>query len=719
MSLLSTLFDSMVEKTHVETKAQDDSQKWIASSVRVFEGGRGQLGGKPWPFNYRAAMVQAQSWVYAAAFGNARTAAAIPLRLYVRGRRKKSGKVVHPEYERDLDEGGGAKELQHRSRAPKAKTKKYLQGGHPTHRPSMGVQTKVMAFGEDFQEVTEHPLLELFRRVNPYTNGFQFDVLRFACQELTGNFYMHPVMGSVRGHLQPLELYPMLPHWVEVKVAQPDDPELIQGYVYGADLTVRQDFSADEVIHFKYPNPRDLIYGLGKVEAAWSVLHLHHANRQSNITFFENNARPDFLVIAKPGTTSDQMDRFDSKLKRMGRGAANAAKFLTITGDVDVKPMQFSPKDQGTRDEDLEELAAIFGYPITKFKGNDPNRSNAAQGDLTHMKDTIHPMLCGDEETLNQFFETFDEAFANGDAVFAYDDPVPANRELELSEATAAIAGGWKSIDEQRLEDGMEPIGGPAAEPLVDASKVQVSKVGQAPLGFGLNFGPTGPANPSGITIGPRPGNNGDGTGGGQPDPDAPEGGDQQAQNIVPGEKLNGAQITAAKDVLEQVAAGLMAPKVGVELITAAGVNKETAQRMVDETVAFTPTPADNTVVEDDSTDRNLGSGSGNGKGRKGAPAGDASGADVSSDPNSNAAFQSDDLRDGDDQAGGTGDGDDLEDGDPAVPARGSAKGSGGDDGAPAPASRPRRYKLKLYAIPPIVQQIAADSARAQAANVH
>ena len=573
MGLLTTMYESMRE-TGVRTKTQTTPDKWIGSSVQVHESGLGHLGGKPWPFNYRAAMVQLHGWVYACAMGNARTAAAFPLRLFVRAKRKrKSGTVYHPSRKRD---DGSPCKLVHPSRKPRLHTLKYLKV-QLAHGPSDWVRGKTMAMGDDVEEVTDHPILNVFRAVNPDMDGYQFAVLRFACQEITGNFYMHPIMAHVLGRLQPIALYGMLPHWVEVKVSAPPSSELIEGYVYGADLSVREKFKRDEVVHFKYVNPRDLIYGLGKVEAAWSVIHLFHAQRESDIAFFQNNARPDYLVINKSGVTGDQMDRFDTKINKMLRGARNAHKFLSITGDVTVQPMQFPPKDVPPNPALLEELAAITGWPITKLKGNDPNRANAEQGDLTHKQDTILPMLRGDEQVINQWVATFDEQFADGDAFFAYDDPVPANKEQERLDQLHQFSTGQVSPNELAAENGIEGHPG-GDDPLVNAGLVKLGDVGKQPAGLFGGFGQA-PSAPSGISVGPRPVGN------------AQDQEPEEAENIVAGEKLNGAQITAAQGVLSDLATGQMPGTVAVELLVAVGIDEAKAHRMVEATEAFKPEP--------------------------------------------------------------------------------------------------------------------------------
>ncbi|KKN74251.1 hypothetical protein LCGC14_0391900 [marine sediment metagenome] len=63
------------------------------------------------------------------------------------------------------------------------------------------------------------------------------------------------------------------------------------------------------------------------------------------------------------------------------------------------------------------------------------------------------------------------------------------------------------------------------------------------------------------------------------------------AETIVEGVKLNGAQITAAKDVLTDVRNNQMSPDNGVELLVAVGILEATAQRMIAAAVKFKAGP--------------------------------------------------------------------------------------------------------------------------------
>lgn len=64
---------------------------------------------------------------------------------------------------------------------------------------------------------------------------------------------------------------------------------------------------------------------------------------------------------------------------------------------------------------------------------------------------------------------------------------------------------------------------------------------------------------------------------------------DDAAENLVKGEKLNGAQITAAKEVIADVISGQLPPSVAIELLISVGVDRPRAESMVNAAVAFKP----------------------------------------------------------------------------------------------------------------------------------
>ena len=435
-------------------KRQTTPDKYLASSVNVVSGG--QHGAARAPFNQHQGIRAYRSWVYAAATINANAVASLPLRLYA-----KSG------------------ETPFRTRSvPKAR-RKYLSGDDSLH-PSTSVMRKAVMFGEEFEEVTEaHPITDLLATANPYLNGFDLSVLRILYGELTGNAYLHPVIDEESGY--PAELWPLAPQFVEVI---PDEDAFLKGYLYGIDSTKKQVFEADEVIHFRRPNPGNLFYGMGKVEAAFGVVQANEAVHEMDLATFSNQARPDYAVVVKGTPTGDQLDRFQQQVENRLRGSRKDGSFITVTGEVQFTPLNFPPKDLAGRDEIVEEIAAVFGVPVTMLKANDPNLASAQTGFAQWREGTILPLCRMDEQELNQ---TLLPLFGLEEThCLAYDNPVPSDRAFELQQRTAAVAGGWRTPNEARIEEGKEPVDDEMADRLL---------IGGQPLGgaaagagvFGLN----------------------------------------------------------------------------------------------------------------------------------------------------------------------------------------------------------------------------------------
>ena len=436
----------------------DRLRKAFSSAPFITASSRGSNGvdiAKP-AFSHALGIKSYNSWVYAAATMNAVACASTPLRLYA-----KSSPAVSKLW---------------KTRQPSKAQRRFLSGDSRC-QPSLSAMRKVVEFGDDWVEVTDdHPLLRLFARSNPYLNGFDATVLRIVHGELTGNAYLHPVIDPTLG--VPRELWLMPPQWVQIV---PDKDLFIKGYKYGASEATQVNFKPDEVIHFKRPHPADLYYGMGKVEAAWASIQANTALHDMDHAMFRNRARPDYVGTVKGNPSDEELDRLEVAIKESLRGTDKTGRFILTSADLTLQPMSFPPKDLTGRDEIVEEIAAIFGVPVSMLKTNDPNLASAQTGFAQWREGTIAPLLRMDEETLNQgLLPLFG---IEGDAILAYDDPVRSNEQFELTSRTASVAGGWKTPNEARLEEGLDLIQTPYANELRNPTPPMVSApLGSAPL---------------------------------------------------------------------------------------------------------------------------------------------------------------------------------------------------------------------------------------------
>jgi HK97 family phage portal protein len=370
---------------------------------------------------------------------NAQAASSVPLRLYVRA-----------------DAQGPQKFW--RTRKVSRNRKAYLLGDSE-RKPSPSVMKSAATAG-DFEEVVDaHPILELLRKANQYEDGFSQSVMRMLYMELCGNAYLHVIMDKALG--VPSELYTVPAQNVTIL---PGKTELVEAYLYGVDRNSMQRFELDEIIHFKRPNPRNLYYGLGKVEAAYGAIQQSQAAHIQDLSFLENMSRPDYAAIVKGGASEASMRRFEESMRSLHQGTRKSGRMVTISGDIQLMPLNFPSKDLTGRDDIVEEISACFGVPVSMLKANDPNLASAQAGYSMWRETTIAPICRMDEETLNsRLLPLFD---IHEDAYLAYDNPVPENRVADSAERSVAVAGGWRTPNEARLEEGYEALETPHADML-------------------------------------------------------------------------------------------------------------------------------------------------------------------------------------------------------------------------------------------------------------
>ena len=419
------------------TKAVYDDSKFVQSSISILDNAAGR--GKMPPFSMQRSVISFESWVYAAAMLNAQAASSVPLRLYVRA-----------------DAQGPQKFW--RTRKVSRSRKAYLLGDSE-RKPSPSVMKSAATAG-DFEEVVDaHPILELLRKANQYEDGFSQSVMRMLYMELCGNAYLHVITDKALG--VPSELFTVPAQNVTIL---PGKTELVEAYLYGVDRNSMQRFELDEIIHFKRPNPRNLYYGLGKVEAAYGAIQQSQAAHIQDLSFLENMSRPDYAAIVKGGASEASMRRFEESMRSLHQGTRKSGRMVTISGDIQLMPLNFPSKDLTGRDDIVEEISACFGVPVSMLKANDPNLASAQAGYSMWRETTIAPICRMDEETLNsRLLPLFD---IHEDAYLAYDNPVPENRVADSAERAVAVAGGWRTPNEARLEEGYEALETPHADML-------------------------------------------------------------------------------------------------------------------------------------------------------------------------------------------------------------------------------------------------------------
>ena len=148
--------------------------------------------------------------------------------------------------------------------------------------------------------------------------------------KLTGNFFLlKDKINSITK--QPEELYPLIPSRVKI-VTDENNADKILAYEYKVNGEVTE-FSPDEVIHFKRPNPNNSYWGLGDVQAG-KGLYKDYINRDMlNENFQKNGGLPSGVLVNEEFDGEEgEWERVKSIWANQYAGKKNLGKIAWLTG---------------------------------------------------------------------------------------------------------------------------------------------------------------------------------------------------------------------------------------------------------------------------------------------------------------------------------------------------------------------------------------------------
>jgi len=407
-------------------------------------------GNELWqPRDFDALVRAYRSWVYVASNKNAQTVAQLPLRLY------------------GVKESSSEKFL-FRSKKISAKTYKQIEtSGH-----IQGMQSVRKAV--EIEELTEHPFIDLLNNVNPFTNQFDLIELTDLFQELTGNSYWYPVRNNLGA---PAQIWQLPPQRVTII---PDRENFIAGYMYRiGSYEVR--LEENEVIHFKFPNPADMYYGISPLSASATAYNINENMNRYESAMFKNNGRLEGAFETENELDEESFKRLKEELKENFAGVERSGTMPLLERGVKFKPYSLPPKEmaflQG-RKWTKEEILNAYGQSLGMYDEN-ATRANSETADYTYKRDTVRPRAIRMEQKINEkFMPLYDE-----NIFVMFDSPVPEDREFALRERETNLRSYYSSINLERAKVGEEPVPW-GNTPLVPFSVVQLS-AGRASGGQG------------------------------------------------------------------------------------------------------------------------------------------------------------------------------------------------------------------------------------------
>ena len=303
------------------------------------------------------------------------------------------------------------------------------------------------------EEVLDHPLLHLFTQVNGEHNAFDLWELTTLYQEVSGSCYWKLDLNALG---VPEAIWVLPSHQVR-PVRQPGSAALLDSYEFASGAKLHR-FRPGEVIHFKYPDPRNPYgSGLSPLRACYeSALLTSHYNAR-RLAIFDNDALPSAVVSPEEQMGEPERDRIERQWNQKFR-KGGAGKVIVGETRLKIDLLDRSLGDLAQLAEQKatkEEIANAFHVPLSYLTA-ETNLANLQAAEQQHRTLAIAPRLRRRDEKLNErLLPLYDPS---GRLFVLSDDPTPDRGEAELRQLELALRYGLKSINEVRQERGEPPV---------------------------------------------------------------------------------------------------------------------------------------------------------------------------------------------------------------------------------------------------------------------
>ena len=246
------------------------------------------------------------------------------------------------------------------------------------------------------EPVEEHALQMLLDKPNPFwTRGQLMRALETdLC--LRGNAYL----AIDRGEDGNRELWRMRPDCVKVI---PHEINYIDHYEYDVSNFVTK-WSPRDVLHFRYTNPYNELYGLTPLGACRLSAEMGMDAIEMNRVLFTNYAVPDAALKTKQPLNPTQAEEITTKWNEALRGVKKQHKTVILPFGLEVERLTMNPKDLewlNAMKWSLDDVSRVFRVPAPLIGEEKAVYRNISEAELMLWRESLIPELLWFEEIIN------------------------------------------------------------------------------------------------------------------------------------------------------------------------------------------------------------------------------------------------------------------------------------------------------------------------------
>lgn len=309
----------------------------------------------------------------------------------------------------------------------------------------------------EFEQVDNHPALDLLYKVNPlYTSYLLWEATQ-AYLELSGESFWWLVGPTP----SPREIWTLRPDWVSIKDTQ---DRIIKSYVYGppgTPIDKKIEIPFEQMIHFKDFNPLNAYRGFGATKAGAKSIDENDFQQDYSRNFFYNSALPGGALETDKNLTDDQYDRVKSSWEETHRGSKKAWKVAILEAGLKWQDIGMNRRDMDfvegrrlTRDE----ILMIYRVPKAIIAVNDDvNRAASRESRAIFLENNITHKMKRLVSFLNEFLLP---RYGDDSLFFDFENPVPNDETAKLALYDNGLRHGWLTRNEVRELEDRDPIEG-------------------------------------------------------------------------------------------------------------------------------------------------------------------------------------------------------------------------------------------------------------------
>lgn len=257
-------------------------------------------------------------------------------------------------------------------------------------------------------EVTEGPIVDLFKNPNIYNSGTQLIESTMSYLGIRGEAFWILENDNNIAKL-PTEIWSF--HPLRFDPVYEKKTNILLGWKYRGTSEVY--FGMNEIVQFKYFNPDDDIRGMAPLDAAQASINQDYYASQYNEAFFKEGAITSGFIVSKNQLNDVQYRRLREQFDDRHKGAQKAHRIGILEGDTDFKENKMSQKDMDfvkSKEVTKKEIFAAYGTNDVVLGGYSDIKSfeGIKTAHKAFWEETLVPKITYVQATINKMLLTIE-----------------------------------------------------------------------------------------------------------------------------------------------------------------------------------------------------------------------------------------------------------------------------------------------------------------------